>query len=66
MAERRIPILRLGKPKPEDRKPKVVGGGEIRSSYFPGVSDGSWLLPDWVRDPVEQDTDGVWRPKRRT
>lgn len=57
-----LPIIRW-KPKAKDEKPKYRP--DIGSGYFPGVSDGSWVLPDWTRNPIEQDTDGVWRPTRR-
>lgn len=46
-------------PTPKDRP-------DIGSGWVPGVSDGSWLLPDWVREQrIEQDTGGVWRPVQR-
>jgi len=50
-------------------KPKIVGGGEIGSSYVPGSEKGgSWLLPDSARNPLEriEDADGrvLWRPRR--
>ena len=47
-------------------KPKPANDPNLGSGWAPGVSDGSFLLPDWVRNfRIEQDNDGVWRPVRR-
>jgi hypothetical protein len=38
----------------------------LGSGWVPGVSDGSWLLPDSARNlRFRRDIDGVWRPQRR-
>lgn len=37
----------------------------IGSFWVPGISDGAYLMPDWAKVRIEQDTDGVWRPVRQ-
>ena len=46
----------------DEKKPKY--DLNIGSSWVPGISDGSHLMPDSARVRIEQDTDGVWRPAR--
>jgi len=65
---RRLPIIRW-RPKPEKKpKPDPERRPDIGSGWVPGVSDGSWLLPDWTREPLEkvEDAEGrvLWRPRR--
>ena len=49
-------------------KPKPTYDPNIGSGYVPGISDGSWLLPDSARSPIERTEDAdsrvLWRPRR--
>ena len=51
--------------KTQPEKPKPAYDPNLGRGWVPGVSDGSWLLPDSARITIEQGTDGVWRPVRR-
>jgi hypothetical protein len=53
--------------KNQTQKPEQMAyDPNLGSGWVPGVSDGSWLLPDSARNlRFRRDIDGVWRPQRR-
>ena len=58
----RAPLVQDHEADTDEKKPKY--DLNIGSSWVPGISDGSHLMPDSARVRIEQDTDGVWRPAR--